>query len=112
MKSTGHASGVNNFYLQPENYPPEEIIKSVDKGLYLTKTLGQGTMPTTGDISKGAYGIWIEKGELTYPVTEITFSGNLGEILNNIEMIGNDLELRRKIAGPTIKVKDVSISGT
>ncbi|MFC2130300.1 TldD/PmbA family protein [Bacteroidota bacterium] len=112
MKSTGNASGPNNFYLQEGSHTPKEIIKSVDKGLLLTKTMGQGTMPTTGDMSKGAYGIWIENGELTYPVAEITFSGNLADMLNNIEMIGNDLKFRRSIAGPTIKINNVSISGT
>jgi PmbA protein len=112
MKSNGHAGGTTNFYMQAGKSKPEEIIKSVDKGLYLTKTIGQGTMPTTGDISKGAYGIWIENGKLTYPVSEITFSGNLGSMLNDIEMVGNDLEFRRSTSGPTIKINNMSISGT
>ena len=111
MKSTGNASGTNNFYLEAGKYTPEEIIKSVKSGLLLTKTIGQGTMPTTGDISKGAYGIWIENGELTYPVSEITFSGNLSDLLKNISMIGNDLEFRRSISGPTVRIDNVSLSG-
>ena len=111
MKSTGNASGPNNLYLANGPNSPEDIIKSVDDGLYLTKTIGQGTVPSTGDISKGAYGIWIEKGKLTYPVSEITISGNLGKILNDIVMIGNDNEFRSSISGPTIKVKEMTISG-
>ncbi|MDX9789812.1 MAG: metallopeptidase TldD-related protein, partial [Candidatus Kapabacteria bacterium] len=90
---------------------PEEIIASVKNGLYLTNTIGQGTVPTTGDISKGASGIWIENGKLTYPVDEITISGNLANILNDIEMLGNDLEFSRSRVAPTIKVKEMSISG-
>lgn len=111
LKSTGHASGSTNFILTPGKHSQEEIIRSVDKGLFLVNTIGQGTVPTTGDISKGAYGIWIEKGELSYPVSEITLSGNLGEILNNIEMIGNDPEPRRDISAPTMKIAELTISG-
>ncbi|MDA3843098.1 MAG: TldD/PmbA family protein [Candidatus Kapabacteria bacterium] len=111
MKSTGGASGSSNFYMAAGSHSQEEIIKSVDKGLLLTSTIGQGTVPTTGDISKGAYGIWIENGELTYPVSEVTFTGNLASMLKNISMIGNDLKFDRAVAGPTIKIDGMSISG-
>ncbi len=112
MKTTGHASGVTNFMLMPGKHTPEEIIKSVDNGLYLVSTIGQGTVQTSGDISKGAYGIWIEKGELTYPVSEVTLSGNLGTILKNIEMIGNDPDKKSAISGPTLKIKEMTLSGS
>ncbi|ROL61616.1 TldD/PmbA family protein [Bacteroidetes/Chlorobi group bacterium ChocPot_Mid] len=112
LKSTGNAGGANNFYLEQGKYSQEEIIKSVKNGLLLTRTIGQGTMPTTGDISKGAYGMWIENGELTIPVSEITFSGNLGDMLKNISMIGNDNDFRRSVSGPTIKIENVSLSGS
>lgn len=111
MKSTGNSSGPNNLYLSAGSSAPEQIIKSVDKGLYLTGTIGFGLVPTTGDISRGAFGIWIEKGELTYPVSEITISGNLARLLNNIEMIGNDLQLKDSISGPTIKVAEMTVGG-
>ncbi len=111
LKSTGHSGGTTNFYLEAGQSSPEEIIASVKNGLYLTNTIGQGTVPTTGDISKGASGIWIENGKLTYPVDEITISGNLANILNDIEMLGNDLEFSRSRVAPTIKVKEMSISG-
>ena len=111
MHSTGNASGPGNFYLHAGTHTPQEIIKSVDKGLLLTKTIGQGTVATTGDISKGAFGLWIEKGEIVFPVAEITISGNLGKMLNSIEMIGNDLTFDRSITGPTIKIGEMTISG-
>ncbi|MDI6767581.1 MAG: TldD/PmbA family protein [Bacteroidota bacterium] len=111
MKSTGNSSGANNFYLSPGKSTPEEIIKSVDKGLFLTGTIGFGLVPTTGDISRGAYGLWIEKGELTYPVAEITFSGNLGQLLKGIEMVGNDVKFKDSITGPTIKVAEMTVGG-
>jgi len=111
MRSTGNASGPNNFYLTAGKSTPEEIVRSVDSGLLLTGTIGFGLVPTTGDISRGAFGMWIENGEITYPVAEITISGNLGTILQEIEMVGNDLEFKRSVTGPTIKIKEMTIGG-
>ncbi len=115
LKSTGNAAGFNvsphNFYLQPGNHTPEEIIASVDKGLMLIRTLGHGLNPVTGDISRGAFGLWIEKGEVAYPVSEITISGNLGNILNQVEMVGNDLNFYIPLAGPTIKIQELTVAG-
>ncbi len=59
-----------------------------------------------------ASGLWIENGEIAYPVAEITISGNFGEILKNIEMVGSDLEFRGSICGPTIKVAEMTVAGT
>ena len=111
MKSTGNASGANNFYLEKGEFSSEEIIKSVDNGLLLTSTMGQGTNPATGDFSRGAFGLWIENGKIAYPVAEITISGNLAQMLNSIEMIGNDLRFNRSIAGPTVKIREMTVSG-
>jgi PmbA protein len=55
--------------------------------------------------------MWIENGEIAYPVAEITISGNLGRIMNDIVMVGNDLDFRRSINGPTIKIQEMTISG-
>jgi PmbA protein len=116
LSSTGNAEGTgvtpHNFFLAAGSDPPAQIISSLDKGLILTRTLGHGLNPVTGDISRGAYGLWVEKGEIIYPVSEITVSGNLGEILRNIEMIGNDLEFRTPVCGPTIKIIELMIAGT
>ncbi|NOZ61495.1 MAG: TldD/PmbA family protein [Calditrichaeota bacterium] len=112
MKSTGNGSGPNNFYLQKGNFSPDEIIRSVDNGLLLTHAMGQGTNPVTGDYSRGAFGLWIENGEVAYPVAEITISGNLGTMLQSIEMVGNDLRFNRSISAPTIKIAEMTVSGT
>jgi PmbA protein len=109
--STGSDGGTTNFYWAAGASRPEEIIRSVDKGLYFTRFLGLGTEPTTGDISVGAFGLWIEKGELTYPVSEITVSANLGTMLKNVEMVGNDLELRDNVCAPTIKFSGITVGG-
>ncbi len=112
MEPTGNASGANNFYLEKGEYSPDEIIKSVDNGLLLISTMGQGTNTVTGDFSRGAFGMWIENGEIAYPVAEITVSGNLSQMLENIEMIGNDLRFNRSITGPTVKISEMTVSGT
>jgi PmbA protein len=107
----GGGVGPNNFYLSPGSSSPEEIVRSVGKGLLLVRTLGHGLNPVTGDISRGAFGLWIEGGAVAYPVSEITIAGNLGDILRNIETIGNDLDFRSAVAGPTIKVAEMTVAG-
>lgn len=120
LTTTGNASrspgeppmvAPTNFYLSPGNYSPSEIIKSVDSGLYVTDLIGFGFNPVTGDYSRGAAGIWIEKGELAYPVEEITIAGNLKDMLMQIEMVGNDLDLRQKVCSPTIRIGRLTIAG-
>jgi len=115
LKSTGNSAGTgvtpHNFYLEPGKASPEKIISSLEKGMILIRTLGHGLNPVTGDISRGAFGLWVEKGEVVYPVSEVTISGNLGEILNDIEMIGNDLEFRSPVCGPTIQVRKLTVAG-
>jgi PmbA protein len=62
-------------------------------------------------MSRGAFGLWVEKGEIVYPVSEITISGNLGEILNKIEAVGNDLDFRVPVAGPTVLIQELTVAG-
>jgi PmbA protein len=115
LRSTGNASGSSvspsNFYLYPGEHSQERMIKSLDKGMILIRVLGHGLNPITGDISRGAFGLWVEKGEIVYPVSEVTISGNLGSILNNISQIGNDLDFQSSICGPSIRVEDLTIAG-
>jgi PmbA protein len=120
MKSTGNASrglagnpgtGSGNLFLMPGDQSPEEILRSVPSGLYLTELIGPGVNMVTGDYSRGASGLWIENGELTYPVQEITIAGNLKEMFRNITAIGNDLEFRGSVASPTLRVDGMMIAG-
>ena len=100
-----------NFFLQPGSYSPEDVIRSVSDGFYVTELIGFGVNMVTGDYSRGAAGLWIEKGELAYPVEEVTIAGNLKDMFQNIEMIGNDLELRGRIAAPTLKISRMTVAG-
>jgi PmbA protein len=120
MKSTGSASrglagnpgtGAHNFYLEPGTMSPTEIIADVPNGLYVTEVMGFGVNLVTGDYSQGASGMWIENGEIAYPVEEITIAGNLKDMYKNIVAIGNDLVFRGASAAPTIRVEGMMIAG-
>jgi PmbA protein len=112
-RGVGEAPGVSstNLYLQPDGYTPEQIIGSVKSGLYVTELIGFGVNGVTGDYSRGAGGLWIENGELAYPVQEITIAGNLKEMFLGIEMIGNDLHWRSSVASPTMKINEMTVAG-
>jgi len=103
--------GPGNFFLQPGKKTPKEIIAGIPDGLYVTEFLGHGANLVTGDYSRGASGLWISGGELTYPVEEITVAGNLKEIFFNITEIGNDLEFRGSVACPTIRIDGLLVGG-
>ena len=120
MQSTGNASrglagnpgiGAGNFYLEAGTLTPQEIIGDVKNGLYVTETMGFGVNLVTGDYSQGASGMWIENGEIAYPVEEITIAGNLKDMYKNIVAIGNDLVFRGASAAPTIRVEGMMIAG-
>lgn len=119
MRSTHHASrdgagvGVSttNLTLKPGSAPPEALISSVKSGLYVTELIGFGVNGVTGDYSRGAVGLWIENGELTYPVEEVTVAGNLLEMFGAIEGIGNDLVLRDRTASPTLLIGHMVVAG-
>jgi len=113
VRSIGDVPSVShtNFYLVPGSHTAEAIIRTVKRGLYVVEMIGFGVNHVTGDYSRGAVGLWIENGELTYPVEEITIAGNLRDILMNIELVGNDLELRSTIASPTLKISRMTVAG-
>jgi len=101
-----------NFYLQPGSVSPEEILHSIKAGFYVTELIGSGVNIVTGDYSRGAAGLWIENGEIAYPVHEVTIAGTLPEMLNHITMIGSDLEFRSALASPTLAVEGLTVAGT
>ncbi len=120
LKTTGNASrglagtpgiGPGNYFLQAGTKTPREIISGIQEGLYVTEFLGHGVNLVTGDYSRGASGLWISHGELTYPVEEITVAGNLKQLFFNISEIGNDLEFRGAMACPTIRIDGLTVGG-
>ena len=120
MQTTGNASrglagtpgiGPGNFFLQPGAKNLQEIIADIKEGLFVTEFLGFGVNLVTGDFSRGASGLWIENGELTFPVEEITVAGNLKDMFSNVSEIGNDLEFRGAIASPTLRIDGMTVAG-
>jgi PmbA protein len=120
LRTTGNAArglagtpgiGAGNFFLQPGNKSPQEIISGISDGLYVTELMGFGVNLVTGDFSRGASGLWIRNGELAFPVEEITVAGNLRDMFNSISEIGNDLEFRGSVAAPTIRIEGMTVAG-
>jgi PmbA protein len=101
----------SNFVLQAGTTPAAEIVKGIDRGLYVTDMMGFGFNPVTGDFSRGAGGFWIEKGELAFPVTEVTISAAFDDLWKGIDAVGDDLELRSALACPTFRVGRMTIAG-
>jgi len=121
MKSTHNASrglagtpgiGCGNLYLEPGTHTPEEIIGDIPAGLYVTSLMGFGVNVVTGDYSRGATGLWIENGQLTHAVEEITIAGNMAEMLRNVTAIGNDLIFRSSVASPTLRIDGMTVAGS
>ena len=119
LTSTHHAArdgagvtvSTTNLMLLAGNTSPEDLIASVDDGFYVTELIGFGVNGVTGDYSRGAAGLWIEKGKLAYPVEEVTVAGNLLEMFEGIDGVGNDLVLRERVASPTLKIGRMVVAG-
>jgi PmbA protein len=118
-RSTHHAArdgsgvtvGTTNLMLLPGQASPEELIASVESGLYVTELIGFGVNGVTGDYSRGAAGLWIENGKLAYPVEEVTVAGNLLEMFAAVDGVANDLVLRDRTAAPTLKIARMVVAG-
>jgi PmbA protein len=100
-----------NFILRAGKTPKSEIVSSVKRGLYVTEMMGFGFNPITGDFSRGASGFWIEDGKLAFPVSEVTISSTLDQILQNIDAVGDDLDLKTSTASPTFRTAGMTIAG-
>jgi PmbA protein len=120
LKSTHNASrglagtpgiGCGNLFVLPGTLTETQILAEVPAGLYVTGLMGFGTNIVTGDYSRGATGLWIENGQLTHAVEEVTIAGNLAEMLMNVTAIGNDLEFRGAVASPTLRIDGMTIAG-
>lgn len=109
--SSPPSAGVFNFYAEAGETSPEEIWNGVDRALVMTRGLGRGLNTVSGEYSRGANGLWIEKGEVVHPVQEVTVAGDYLTMLQNIDAIGNDLEIRGSSGAPTLRIAEVTISG-
>ncbi len=119
METTGHAArgassspspSATNLYLQPGKETPEALIGAIDEGFLVTELMGMGVNPVTGDYSRGASGFWIENGEITHPVSEMTVAGNLKDMFAGLTP-ADDLVLRHGVDAPTIRIDGMTVAG-
>ena len=119
LLTTGHASrgtssppspSSSNLYLEPGEMSQKKLIKDIKQGLYVNELIGFGVNGVTGDYSRGASGFWIENGDISYPVSEVTIAGNLNEIFASIS-VANDLQFRYGTNAPTVRVEGMTVAG-
>jgi PmbA protein len=119
MTTTGHAHrgvssapspGAYNLHLEAGRATPTELISDIKQGFYVTDLIGSGVNGVTGDYSRGASGFWIENGEITYPVSEVTIAGHLLDMFKTL-VPANDLEFRYGINAPTLRIEGLTLGG-
>ena len=119
LKTTGNAArgltgnagiGHGNFFLEKGVQTPDEIIRGIRDGFYVTETQGFGVNVVTGDYSQGAAGLWISDGELAFAVSEVTIAANLKDMLLMLEP-ASDLQFRGSVAAPTVKLGEMTVGG-
>ena len=119
LQTTGHASrgtsgppspAPTNLYMQAGSIARDDMIAGIDQGFYVTGMMGMGVNGVTGDYSRGANGFWIEKGEIAYPVNEVTVAGNLKDMFKALTP-ASDLEFRYGVDCPTLRIDGMTIAG-
>ena len=111
MPTTGNAGGVFNLLLTGDTRPVAELYRSMGEGLLVTELMGQGVNSVTGDYSRGASGFWVEAGEITYPVDEITIASNLKGMYRDIQVLGDDVDERGNIRAPSMLIGAMTVAG-
>ncbi|MBR1218715.1 TldD/PmbA family protein [Bradyrhizobium sp. U87765 SZCCT0131] len=119
LVTTGHAHrgvssspspGAYNLHMEPGRLTPRELMADIKQGFYVTDLIGSGVNGVTGDYSRGAAGFWIENGEPTYAVSEVTIAGHLLEMFKSLTP-ANDLAFRYGVNAPTIRIEGLTIAG-
>jgi PmbA protein len=110
LKTTGNAGGVSNFYLEPGDATPEELMADIVEGLYVTEMMGGGVNGITGDYSRGAAGFMIRHGKLAEPVAEFTIAGHALSMFASI-IAANDLVFKRGTNAPTLRIEGLTLAG-
>ena len=104
--------GITNLFIEKGSKSLDELVSGINEGIYITEAMGMHTAnPISGDFSVGAVGFYIKGGKLSYPVREIAIAGNILELFNKVDAIGSDLRFYGKIGAPSLRIKELSISG-
>ena len=119
LTTTGHASrgvssspspSASNLHLEAGTMTPAELIADIKDGFYVTDLIGSGVNMVTGDYSRGASGFWIENGQRTYAVSEVTIAGHLNDIFSSMTP-ANDLTFKYGINAPTVRLEGLTVAG-
>jgi PmbA protein len=111
LVTTGNSGGVHNLVVQGRMLDPKSLLRQLGTGLLVTEMMGQGVNGVTGDYSRGASGFWVENGEISRPVHEITVAGNLREMFLGIAALGDDVDLRGAIHSGSLLIGEMTIAG-
>jgi len=111
LKTTGHAGGIHNWLVSANGGDFAAMLKQLDTGLLVTELMGQGVNVVNGDYSRGAAGFWVEKGEIQYPVSEITIAGNLSDIFSGLVAVGTDTDMRGSIRTGSLLFESMQVAG-
>jgi PmbA protein len=102
-----------NFFVRPGSQTPEQMIASIDSGLYVHNVMGLHTVDTaSGDYSLGIMGERIEKGKRIHGVRGVTIAGNLLDMMKGVAAVGNDLVFSGTLGAPTLWVRGISVGGS
>ena len=114
-RSTGNGSGggvsPNNFYLEPGTQSLEDLIADTRRGILVMDTIGFATEYASGTYSRGARGLYIENGEIAYPVEEFTIAGTFPEMLAAVDAVCSDLRFDAGVVSPSFRVAEMTVSG-
>ena len=109
--SSTPSPGPTNLHLEPGRLTPDELIKDIEGGFYITDLIGFGVNGVTGDYSRGASGFWIENGKLAWPVSGITVAGNLKDMFLNMTP-ASDLQFKSSTNAPTVRIEGLTVAGS
>lgn len=114
LRTTGNAGGIHNLIVRSSEgeLTPAEMLRRLDRGLYVTELMGQGVNGVTGDYSRGASGFWVENGAIAYPVHEVTVAGNLRDMFLGVRALGNDVDTHGAIRTGSVLVDEVTVAGS
>ncbi len=101
-----------NLWMQPGQASLEELIADVKQGLLVTELIGFGVNAITGDYSQGASGLWIENGQIAYPVSELTIASTLPEMWRTLDGIGSDRDPHRSVSAPSLRIAKMTVAGS
>jgi PmbA protein len=114
LKTTGNAGGIHNLLVESAAglLTREQMLRQLDRGLFVTEMMGQGVNGVTGDYSRGASGFWVEGGAIAYPVHEVTIAGNLRQMYQSVRALGDDVDTHGAIRTGSALVDELTIAGS